>query len=171
MSGAFVAGMDAGLVYNTWPKMADRWIPSDIMAMEPKWKNVFENATTVQFNHRHFVSPLTFSNSGDIDMFIFAGGINGNVPHRPLGVLTTPAPASTHSHGRQCTGRYVTHPSGAWHLDATLLCSHTPGSHPPRRLPCASLLCHLVDPWTPSFPKIDLDLSPFCFSNSLPSWP
>ncbi|MFG1588264.1 COX15/CtaA family protein [Staphylococcus aureus] len=25
-SGAFVAGLDAGLVYNTWPKMADKWI-------------------------------------------------------------------------------------------------------------------------------------------------
>lgn len=52
LSGAFVAGLDAGLVYNSWPKMADRWIPSDIAAFEPKWKNVFENPTTVQFNHR-----------------------------------------------------------------------------------------------------------------------
>ncbi|GAB1603931.1 cytochrome c oxidase assembly protein COX15 homolog [Argonauta hians] len=51
-SGAFVAGLDAGLVYNSWPKMADRWIPSDIAAFSPKWKNVFENPTTVQFNHR-----------------------------------------------------------------------------------------------------------------------
>ncbi|XP_014780043.1 cytochrome c oxidase assembly protein COX15 homolog [Octopus bimaculoides] len=51
-SGAFVAGLDAGLVYNSWPKMADRWIPSDIAAFSPKWKNIFENPTTVQFNHR-----------------------------------------------------------------------------------------------------------------------
>lgn len=53
LSGAFVAGLDAGLVYNSWPKFADRWIPSDILAHEPKWKNFFENHTTVQFNHRH----------------------------------------------------------------------------------------------------------------------
>jgi cytochrome c oxidase assembly protein subunit 15 len=53
LSGAFVAGLDAGLVYNTWPKMADRWVPTDILTMSPKWKNFFENATTVQFNHRH----------------------------------------------------------------------------------------------------------------------
>lgn len=53
ISGAFVAGLDAGLVYNTWPKYADRWIPSDLFALEPKWKNVFENTTTVQFNHRN----------------------------------------------------------------------------------------------------------------------
>lgn len=32
ISGAFVAGLDAGLTYNSWPKMADRWIPSDLLA-------------------------------------------------------------------------------------------------------------------------------------------
>ncbi|KAJ9576533.1 hypothetical protein L9F63_025574, partial [Diploptera punctata] len=49
---AFVAGLDAGLVYNSFPKMADRWIPDDIMAYSPKISNVTENPTTVQFNHR-----------------------------------------------------------------------------------------------------------------------
>ena len=52
MSGAFVAGLDAGLIYNTFPKMADRWIPSDLLAFQPLWTNIFENPTTVQFNHR-----------------------------------------------------------------------------------------------------------------------
>lgn len=52
VSGAFVAGLDAGLVYNSFPKMADRWIPSDLFALEPKWKNFFENPTTTQFVHR-----------------------------------------------------------------------------------------------------------------------
>jgi heme a synthase len=32
--------------------MADRWIPTDLLSFEPLWKNVFENPTTVQFNHR-----------------------------------------------------------------------------------------------------------------------
>jgi len=50
--GAFVAGLDAGLVYNSFPKMADRWIPTDLFALEPKWTNLFENPTTVQFEHR-----------------------------------------------------------------------------------------------------------------------
>ncbi|XP_061170012.1 cytochrome c oxidase assembly protein COX15 homolog [Saccostrea echinata] len=53
ISGAFVAGLDAGLTYNSWPKMADRWIPSDLLAISPTWKNFFENPTTVQFDHRH----------------------------------------------------------------------------------------------------------------------
>jgi cytochrome c oxidase assembly protein subunit 15 len=56
LSGAFVAGLDAGLIYNTFPLMADRWIPTDLMAMEPLWKNIFENPATVQFNHRILVS-------------------------------------------------------------------------------------------------------------------
>lgn len=52
ISGAFVAGLDAGLVYNSFPKMADRWIPSDILAMSPTLRNFTENPTTVQFDHR-----------------------------------------------------------------------------------------------------------------------
>lgn len=52
LSGAFVAGLDAGLTYNSWPKMADRWIPDDLWAISPKWRNIFENPTTVQFDHR-----------------------------------------------------------------------------------------------------------------------
>jgi heme a synthase len=52
VSGAFVAGLDAGLVYNSFPKFADRWIPSDILAFSPAIKNFTENPTTVQFDHR-----------------------------------------------------------------------------------------------------------------------
>ena len=52
LSGAFVAGLDAGLIYNSFPKMADRWIPSDILALSPALRNFTENPTTVQFDHR-----------------------------------------------------------------------------------------------------------------------
>lgn len=52
LTGAFVAGLDAGLVYNTFPKMADRWIPSDVLAYTPVLRNFTENPTTVQFDHR-----------------------------------------------------------------------------------------------------------------------
>jgi cytochrome c oxidase assembly protein subunit 15 len=52
--GALVAGLDAGLVYNTWPHMDGALIPSaDRLWFEtPLWRNFFENALTVQFNHR-----------------------------------------------------------------------------------------------------------------------
>lgn len=59
LSGALVAGMEAGLTYNSWPKMADRWIPSDLFAKVPIWRNFFENSTTVQFDHR-WLGQLTF---------------------------------------------------------------------------------------------------------------
>ncbi|KAK0088244.1 hypothetical protein PV325_012658 [Microctonus aethiopoides] len=52
ISGAFVAGLDAGLIYNTFPKMANKWIPDDILALTPTLRNFTENPTTVQFNHR-----------------------------------------------------------------------------------------------------------------------
>lgn len=52
LSGAFVAGLDAGLVYNSFPKFAGRWVPDDLFSLSPKWRNLFENGTTVQFNHR-----------------------------------------------------------------------------------------------------------------------
>lgn len=58
MSGAFVAGLDAGLIYNSFPKMADSWIPKDILIMSPLLKNFTENPTTVQFDHRLLVYKL-----------------------------------------------------------------------------------------------------------------
>jgi len=60
ISGAFVAGLDAGLVYNSFPKMADKWIPDDILAYSPALVNVTENPTTVQFDHR-ILGITTFS--------------------------------------------------------------------------------------------------------------
>jgi cytochrome c oxidase assembly protein subunit 15 len=52
--GALVAGLDAGLTFNTWPGIDGAFIPSaDRLWFEtPLWRNFFENALTVQFNHR-----------------------------------------------------------------------------------------------------------------------
>jgi cytochrome c oxidase assembly protein subunit 15 len=50
--GGFVAGLDAGMGYNTWPLMDGQWIPKGLMIMDPAWRNFFENAMTVQFDHR-----------------------------------------------------------------------------------------------------------------------
>ncbi len=52
--GALVAGLDAGMTFNTWPLIDGSFIPaSDRLWFEtPWWRNVFENALTVQFNHR-----------------------------------------------------------------------------------------------------------------------
>ncbi len=50
--GGLVAGLDAGLSYNTWPLMDGAIIPGDLFVIEPVWRNVFENPKMVQFVHR-----------------------------------------------------------------------------------------------------------------------
>lgn len=50
--GAFVAGLRAGAVYNTWPLMDGAWLPEGLMRISPLWHNFFENHLTVQFQHR-----------------------------------------------------------------------------------------------------------------------
>jgi len=50
--GALVAGLHAGLLYNTWPSMDGRFIPEDAFVQHPWWINVFENPGTAQFDHR-----------------------------------------------------------------------------------------------------------------------
>ncbi|KAI9189611.1 Cytochrome c oxidase assembly protein cox15 [Blastocladiella emersonii ATCC 22665] len=82
LSGAFVAGLDAGLVYNTWPLVGDSFIPPSselfrriqktsingnatmapvdpnetvtplMLFQDQRWKNIFENPVTVQLDHR-----------------------------------------------------------------------------------------------------------------------
>jgi len=51
--GAFVAGLKAGLFYNTFPKMGTAYFPETITSFDPFWKNFFENPAGVQFVHRY----------------------------------------------------------------------------------------------------------------------
>ncbi|HHY03461.1 MAG TPA: heme A synthase [Paracoccus sp.] len=50
--GALVAGIDAGRQYTGWPRMGGEWIPAAIWDAGLGWRNLFENAATVQFTHR-----------------------------------------------------------------------------------------------------------------------
>ena len=52
VSGGFVAGLKAGKIYNTFPMMGDYWVPPGLLALEPFWRNFFDNMVTVQFDHR-----------------------------------------------------------------------------------------------------------------------
>jgi cytochrome c oxidase assembly protein subunit 15 len=49
--GAFVAGLKAGLIYNTWPTMDGQWVPSDYWT-NPPYLSFFESHAAAQFNHR-----------------------------------------------------------------------------------------------------------------------
>jgi cytochrome c oxidase assembly protein subunit 15 len=65
ISGAWVAGLDAGLIYNEFPLMGDGLVPSDMWAYStpspsnpnpmPWYENLARNPAAVQFNHRVLV--------------------------------------------------------------------------------------------------------------------
>lgn len=52
VAGAFVAGLDAGKAYNTFPLMGGRVLPDGYLQLAPWWRNLFEHVPAVQFNHR-----------------------------------------------------------------------------------------------------------------------
>ncbi|KAJ3371326.1 Cytochrome c oxidase assembly protein cox15 [Kappamyces sp. JEL0680] len=70
ISGAWVAGLDAGLIYNEFPYMGEGFVPSDMWAYStpsptrpevmPWWENLAKNPAAVQFNHR-LLATTTFT--------------------------------------------------------------------------------------------------------------
>ncbi|MEA1015841.1 COX15/CtaA family protein [Sphingosinicella sp. LY1275] len=50
--GAYVAGLDAGYAFNTWPMMGSEWFPADTPMLEPFLRNYVDNPIVVQFIHR-----------------------------------------------------------------------------------------------------------------------
>ena len=52
LAGGFVAGLRAGLTYNTFPLMDGQWIPEGYGALRPLVRNLTENVAAVQFDHR-----------------------------------------------------------------------------------------------------------------------
>lgn len=59
LSGGFVAGLDAGFAYNTFPLMDDALIPDGLFDYDPWFLAPFEDITTVQFDHR-ILAETTF---------------------------------------------------------------------------------------------------------------
>lgn len=58
LSGGLVAGTRAGLAYPTFPLMGDSFIPPGLYSTNPVWLAIFEDITTIQFNHRIFAYVL-----------------------------------------------------------------------------------------------------------------
>jgi len=77
MSGAFVAGLDAGLIYNEFPFMGESIAPprAELFTFEPWWRNIFENPSLVQFDHR-FMGTLSYSTV----MTISLASLRSNLP-------------------------------------------------------------------------------------------
>ena len=59
--GALVAGLHAGLIYNTWPLIDGALVPdaARLLFEQPWWRNFFDSTLTVQFDHR-MVAYLLF---------------------------------------------------------------------------------------------------------------
>lgn len=60
LSGGFVAGLDAGYAYNTFPLMDGQLIPEGLFVFDPVWLAPFEDHMTVQWDHR-WLAKLTFA--------------------------------------------------------------------------------------------------------------
>jgi heme a synthase len=52
MFGAYVAGLEAGYAFSSWPKMGDEWFPAAAPMLEPFVRNFADNPIVVQFVHR-----------------------------------------------------------------------------------------------------------------------
>ncbi len=50
--GAFMAGLDAGKSFNTWPKMGDNYIPENLIFIEDRLFGFFDNSVFIHFFHR-----------------------------------------------------------------------------------------------------------------------
>jgi cytochrome c oxidase assembly protein subunit 15 len=74
--GAFVAGLDAGLTHNTFPKMGRSWVPTEVSSVFTSFIGVFENIVVVQFIHRCLawclllVGIVLFKKSKNLDDFM-----------------------------------------------------------------------------------------------------
>lgn len=51
--GAFLAGLDGGIYFNTFPKMANTWFPKDNLILEPYLSNFINSVAGIQFIHRY----------------------------------------------------------------------------------------------------------------------
>jgi heme a synthase len=74
LAGGFVAGLKAGLTYNSFPFMDGRLVPSGYAAMRPFLLNWFENVAAVQFNHRVLATVTALAATG----LAIAGTLRGH---------------------------------------------------------------------------------------------
>ncbi len=83
VAGGFVAGIHAGLDYNTFPLMDGRLVPEGYGAMLPGWRNWTENVAAVQFDHRLLASVTAIACA----VTCWIGLRDPAVPRRPVIVL------------------------------------------------------------------------------------
>ena len=58
--GAFLSGLDGGLIYNSWPDMNGSFFPNDVEFVDIVNTELFSNASIIQFLHRFTAYLLLF---------------------------------------------------------------------------------------------------------------
>ncbi len=81
-SGGLVAGLRAGLAFNTFPLIGGYWVPPYLLELRPLWSNFFENKLTVQYDHRVLAGVLALAALAG-----WLGGLRARLPRRAMTAL------------------------------------------------------------------------------------
>ena len=84
--GAFVSGMDAGKIYNTWPLMGSSYFPDDSMIADFFNLTVFDDQSLVQFIHRNLAYLIVIIYFYILYFVLKNGNINLIIPIFVIGV-------------------------------------------------------------------------------------
>ena len=84
--GAFVSGMDAGKIYNTWPLMGSSYFPDDSMISDFFSLKVFDDQSLVQFIHRNLAYLIVILYFYMLYFVLKNGNINLRIPILIIGI-------------------------------------------------------------------------------------
>jgi len=84
--GAFVSGMDAGKIYNTWPLMGSSYFPDDSIISDLFNMTVFDDQSLVQFIHRNLAYLIVALYFYIIFFVLKSGNLNLRVPIFVIGI-------------------------------------------------------------------------------------
>jgi heme a synthase len=118
-AGGFVAGLDAGHVSDTWPLMDGALVPSGLAFTQPVWKNLFENALTVQFDHRilAYVILAVTALQAYITRLASAGIVFAvALSQAALGIITIVTNVPIHTALAHQAGALILLSAALWHL-------------------------------------------------------
>jgi cytochrome c oxidase assembly protein subunit 15 len=139
-AGGFVAGLRAGMGYNTWPLIDGAIVPSGLGVMEPWWRNLFENALTVQFAHRmlaYGIAIVALANAAVLwrgpealrsSAMILAAAV---IAQSAIGIATLLAQVPMGLALAHQAGGLVVVAAAVWHMHCTAVSRTSPVCHPP----------------------------------------
>ena len=84
--GAFVSGMDAGKIYNTWPLMGSSYFPDDSVINDLFNLRVFDDQSLVQFIHRNLAYLIVILYFYMLYFVLKNGNINLRIPILIIGI-------------------------------------------------------------------------------------